>query len=123
MSSPKDFNSRWTWLLDRYGLPVVILALIGTSAYQTTRWAAPLCEKVVSKHVEFLDKTTKVQVELSRSAEKTASILDELLGENRGNADMIRDIHGVVVRGQKPLGAAGVAAQAADDAPEDQLEN
>lgn len=109
MSSPRDFRSKWTWLLDRYGLPVLLLFILGTSAYRTAIWATPLAEKVVSKHVEFLEKTTEVQVELSKSSEKSTQILDELRSENRGNFEMIRDIHGVVVRGQKPAGAAGMA--------------
>lgn len=111
MSSPRDFRSKWTWLLDRYGLPVMLLFILGTSAYRTAIWATPLAEKVVTKHVEFLEKTTEVQVELSKSSEKSTQILDELRSENRGNVEMIRDIHGVVVKGRRPadvaVGAAG----------------
>lgn len=98
MSSPRDFKSKWTWMLDRYGLPITMLVVIGCVFWRAADWASPLAERAVDKHVEFLDRT-------SGAVEKIGGVLTEMQSENRASTEMIRDIHGAVVGGgRNPVG-------------------
>lgn len=106
-----DFKSRWTWALDRYGLPIVLLVVVGLVGRDVGNWARPIIERGVQKHIEFVDKTAESIEVQARSSERIGSMLDELRTENKESHGQIRDIHGVVVRGHRP-GVAGVAEPA-----------
>lgn len=45
----------WYRATDRFGLPTLLLLLLCFGIYKFASWGAPLVEKEVSKHVEFLD--------------------------------------------------------------------
>lgn len=53
-------------LLDRYGVPVVLLAIIGWGLYKTATWLAPRIDRLINRHEKLLDT---LEVELSNSGE------------------------------------------------------
>ena len=72
-AEPRKFvdyrNTFWVWVLERLGLPM-ILVLAGMYAIdQTASWLAPRIDRLTNKHVEFMDQTEIIQresVELQR---------------------------------------------------------
>lgn len=66
-AEPKKFadyqGTFWVWLLERLGLPTLILATVAWSAGQAVQWIAPRVDKLATKHTEFVDQTSKLQQE------------------------------------------------------------
>lgn len=72
------------WLLtldravDRLGLPLVMLLVLGAMAWKTMRWLAPKIERVFERHLAFLDGTNKV-------VSKLDGIADMMVDPNGGS--------------------------------------
>jgi hypothetical protein len=68
----------WEGLLNRWGMPTVILGLIAWAVYRLTRWAAPRADKVIDSHVQLVatleSKLTATEEHTKRTVEKLVEI-------------------------------------------------
>lgn len=112
-------NARATLLarmLEKYGLPTVLLCgFLGVVTYATYRfaqWAAPLAEKSVQKHLEFVDLTSKTHEQIVatqkdlQEAEKHQEKTLESLNENaRGTREAVEAMNETLKRLPMPPGS------------------
>jgi hypothetical protein len=107
MAAPKQDQpiDEWFRRVDRYGLPLVILALMVSALGVFGFWAKPIIEHVATKQVEFIEQQAKsnndnatanaITTEILRA---TQSTLDNLKDKTQTIDERVRDIHGQIVR-------------------------
>lgn len=74
--------------VDRYGLPIALLVVIGFALRQVGRFFAPIATRVAEKHVEFLE-AAKTQTE------RTADAV-EVISKEHGS--LLKSIHTAVTK-------------------------
>lgn len=84
-------------ILEKYGLPtLLLLAFVGAAgfgAYRVGCWAAPLLEKALNKHIEFIDASTaqsKEMVETQKELQRTQGSQEETMKSLDANVKEIK---------------------------------
>jgi hypothetical protein len=76
--SPLD----WEGILNRWGLPVVILVLVAYAVYRLTQWAGPRADKMIDSHMHLVEtlehKLTATQENTQRAVEKLSEIEEKV---------------------------------------------
>lgn len=106
MAADDQDNSRLNMasrVLEKYGLPTLLLLLFcGAAAfgvYRAACWVAPLMERALNKHIEFIDSSTAqtkemvgTQKELQRTQVKQEETLQSLDASVKGIQDIQESI-------------------------------
>lgn len=71
IESPLD----WEGILNRWGLPVLLLALVAYAVYKLTQWAGPRADKVIDSHVHLVET---LEHKLTATEENTRRVVDKL---------------------------------------------
>lgn len=61
----------WLIFLERFGLPVALLAVILYGMFKAARWIAPRIDKLIGRHEELLDT---LEGELTRNSDVLAQL-------------------------------------------------
>lgn len=84
--------SFWFWVLDRYGLPVMLLFAIAYSGYRFSLWLEPRADQLIDSHIDIVNTAKKIGEE-SLAVQK----------ENKETNKRTTDILSVMADNTKPL--------------------
>jgi len=100
---PKKFgdykNTFWVWLVERLGLPTLILGVLGWSGMRVVEWIAPRVDKMATKHIEFVDQSSKLQQESleiqkqNRDIHRDQAVILERVIQSQDGTSVITDEH------------------------------
>ena len=65
-------------ILNRWGLPVVMLGVVCYIVWRIARWAEPLARMLVNRHVDFVDSMDAKMDDLSSKTDQTNRLLGEI---------------------------------------------
>lgn len=90
------------YLLDKYGLPTLILIVVLYSLWQgiwkLSSWTAPKVERIVVDHSEFLKETTKTAARMAETQERQVELSEDLKKVAHDISTKVDDIHKVIVK-------------------------
>ena len=109
---PKNVFSLF-WLIDRFGVPLTILVVVSL-------WARPHIDNLIKEHLSFLQSAKTTQEKQAEILVGTSGALTRLEMTTDRSAEMIRDIHGKLIR--QPVAKASPPADA-EISPESATEN
>lgn len=90
MSEKRNFidykDSFWFWILDRYGLPILLLFCIGWATARFAEWLRPKADQLFEKHIEIVD-TAKALGQDSLEVQREVKNLMEKVVNDGGSVD------------------------------------
>lgn len=79
----------WLQAAQLVGVPAVILAAIGLGLFRAAHWLAPRVDRLVSGHLEFLEKTTAIQADIQSLVEALREHGAELASQQTARFDAL----------------------------------
>lgn len=70
-------------LLQAFGLPVALLAIVGLAIWRIILWLKPWAERAIQGHIDLLDATTKSLEKISDLHEQQAASMGQLAQEQK----------------------------------------
>lgn len=67
-------GSVWFWIYEKVGLPTLLLAIVLYAGARVVEWAEPRINKVVDRHLKFVDTSAQTQSESLKLQEQNKSI-------------------------------------------------
>lgn len=87
--------STWEGMLNRLGLPLLILFLFGVAAFLFARWAAPLATQLIQRLIKFFDtldeRLDRIEAETKENKAVNTEILRELRESNAKTLEVLRE--------------------------------
>jgi hypothetical protein len=65
----------WEGVLNRWGLPILLLLVVGWAVWKLARWIAPRIDRIVDSHVKFVDSLDQRVGKLEDGGEEAIRLL------------------------------------------------
>lgn len=74
-------NSFWFWVLDRYGLPILLIVAIGWAGVRFTEWLRPKADQLFEKHIEIVDTAKALGQESLEVQRDVKDLMDKVVND------------------------------------------